>query len=98
MWKEKRWKKITPWGLFLPPICVLYYKRYNECCNELKKFKNQICVWSVPWHATYSVFWQSHRQILTLRQPMQTAAGDNTAEITQAGMAGLELEVEYVEA
>lgn len=31
-------------------------------------------------------------------QPMQTAAGDNTAEITQAGMAGLELEVEYVEA
>lgn len=31
-------------------------------------------------------------------QPMQTAAGDNTAEITQASMAGLELEVEYVEA
>ena len=31
-------------------------------------------------------------------QTMQTAAGDNTAEITQAGMAGLELEVEYVEA
>lgn len=31
-------------------------------------------------------------------QPMQTAAGDNAAEITQAGMAGLELEVEYVEA
>lgn len=29
-------------------------------------------------------------------QPMQTAAGDNTAEITQAGMAGLELEVEYI--
>ena len=31
-------------------------------------------------------------------QPMQTADGDNTAEITQAGMGGLELEVEYVEA
>ena len=31
-------------------------------------------------------------------QPMQTAAGDNTAEITQAGMGGLELEVEYIEA
>ena len=31
-------------------------------------------------------------------QPMETAAGDNTAEITQAGMAGLELEVEYIEA
>lgn len=31
-------------------------------------------------------------------QPMQTADGDNTAEITQAGMDGLELEVEYVEA
>ena len=29
-------------------------------------------------------------------QPMQTAAGNNTAEITQAGMAGLELEVEYL--
>ena len=29
-------------------------------------------------------------------QPMQTAAGNNTAEITQAGMAGLELEVEYI--
>lgn len=29
-------------------------------------------------------------------QPMQTAAGDNTAEITQAGMAGLELQVEYI--
>lgn len=29
-------------------------------------------------------------------QPMQTAAGNNTAEITQAGMGGLELEVEYL--
>ena len=29
-------------------------------------------------------------------QRMETAAGDNTAEITQAGMAGLELEVEYL--
>ena len=29
-------------------------------------------------------------------QAMETAAGDNTAEITQAGMAGLELEVEYI--
>ena len=29
-------------------------------------------------------------------QPMGTAAGDNTAEITQAGMAGLELQVTYM--
>ena len=29
-------------------------------------------------------------------QPMSTAEGDNTVEITQAGMAGLELEVEYI--
>ena len=27
---------------------------------------------------------------------MQTATGDNTAEITQAGMSGLELEVTYM--
>lgn len=31
-------------------------------------------------------------------QPMQTAAGDNTLEITQASLTGLELEAEYVEA
>lgn len=31
-------------------------------------------------------------------QPMSTAEGDCTAEITQAGMAGLELEVEYIKA
>ena len=29
-------------------------------------------------------------------QPMQTAAGDNTVEIAQASMSGLELEVEYL--
>ena len=29
-------------------------------------------------------------------QPMETAEGDCTAEITQAGMAGLELQVEYI--
>jgi len=89
--------KLTAQGSAL--TTPLIYVKASVSGNDLTTWKNWLATQyaaGTPVMVIYPLETPTTESVTG--QPMQTAAGDNTAEITQAGMAGLELEVEYVEA